>query len=185
MEAVTQLLRMLLPLVTGITTGLAIYNINRLVLLSPALRKVLVIVTALVAAPMVVAPLFFDVVPLSKLVLAYLMFLACVGSWAILALAPHGKEALIMLEQDCSQLRDVSVLGGTQVRAQLAEVAEKLRRKSEPDQREATALLLRSVSPVVMLFFAKEKSALKWGMHAFTLARSLVKYFSAQKKNEA
>lgn len=184
-ETFVQLMRMLLPLVVAVTTGLAIYNINRLVILNLVARKVLIAAVVIVVAPMVVAPFFFDVVPLAKLTLAYLMFLACVICWAVFLIAPQGKQTLILIEQDCSELRDVSVLGATQMRAQLAQVSERLKRQAQPDERQATAMVLKSVSPLVMLLFAKEKSMLKWGMTAFGLGRSLFKYFDIKKKNEA
>jgi hypothetical protein len=184
-ETFVQVMRMLLPLVVAVTTGLAIYNINRLVILSVVLRKMLVAAIALVVAPMVVAPFLFDVIPLSKLTLAYLMFLACVICWTVFFIAPQGRQTLIMIEMACAELRDVSMLGATQARAQLSAISERLKLQAEPDQRQATAMVLKSVSPLVMLFFAKEKSMLKWGMTAFSLGRSMFKYFGAHKKNEA
>lgn len=187
METILLVMRMgLLPLLVAAAAGAGCYNVNRLVILTSGARSFLMVAIVAVSAPMVVAPFFFEPVPLSKLVLAYFMFFACILCWAVLAISRHGQEALLQIEEECSELRDVSILGATQTRAQLAEISERLRRQAEPpNEREATALVLKHLSPIVMLFFAKEKSMLKWGMGAFQLARSFAKYLNAKKKNEA
>lgn len=178
LETITEFLRYTLPLVILATAGLASYNINRLALLSPGARGFLIAVTALVSAPMMVAPFFFPVPVLARAVLAYLMLLACIGCWALVAIARPGMEALVIIEEEFSQLRDVSVLGGTQLRAELVMVQERLKKRAEPpDHRLELAALLKSASPLVMLFFAKERSALKWGMTALGFGRQLKKYY--------
>ena len=135
--------------------------------------------------------------------LIILMSVAFVG-WAVLALAPltavklalilsllvgilcclvgltnveRWHQSLAKIQQECDLAANLVFLQGEMTRSQLEALNERLKHAVEPEEREITETMLKSISPFVMLYLHKEKNMIKWSLAAANMGRDLFNYF--------
>lgn len=83
-------------------------------------------------------------------------------------------KALNSIKQECELATNLTFLQGEMTRAQLEQLSKRLQEISQPSEREVTEGLLQSISPIVMLYFRKEKSIVQWTMAAVKMGKSIL-----------
>jgi hypothetical protein len=116
------------------------------------------------------------------LLVAKLFLIACmtVGGFASLIIAANCHRwyaSLHTIQQDCELASNLAFLQGEMTRAQLEALSARLKQAVEPEEREITHTMLKSISPFVLLFIRKEKNVLQWSLAAAKLGKDLLGYF--------
>lgn len=94
-----------------------------------------------------------------------------------LCVLPELDRALTNLQRDCELATQLSYMQGEMTRAQLETLNDRLKQAVQPEEREITESVLRSISPLVMMYFRKEKNIIKWSMAAANLGKGVLDYF--------
>ncbi|HEY9791876.1 MAG TPA: hypothetical protein V6D22_15835 [Candidatus Obscuribacterales bacterium] len=117
--------------------------------------------------------------PLLVAKLALIVGLIGGGCFCLIMSRQAGRfyRTLAGIQQECELATNLTFLQGEITRAQLEQISQKLRQASEPQEKEITETMLKSLSPIVMLYLRKEKSLVEWSMAAANLGRTLLKYF--------
>lgn len=152
-----------------------------LVILAKLRMQGLLVLTAILAVAWLIPASYvllnYSLTDVAKLVLVNIMGLAAVVGFGLLIFSKPIENELRIMEKECDMLRDITLFQASDLRAQLALVKEKMQAKNEPASRdEVTRTILKSVSPLVMLFFRKERSIVKWSLAAVNVGRVLAKH---------
>jgi hypothetical protein len=123
--------------------------------------------------------------PLLIAKLALVTVLVCGGLFCLLCLTQVGRwnEDLGRIQSECELATNLTFLQGEMTRAQLEQIALKLQKMAEPEEREITETLFKSLSPIVMLYLRKEKSVIEWSLAAAGMGRDLFKHFWSPKRS--
>jgi hypothetical protein len=123
--------------------------------------------------------------PLLIAKLALIIVLICGGLLCLYCLTQVGRwtEDLVRIQAECELATNLTFLQGEMTRAQLEQVSLKLQKMAEPEEREITETLFKSLSPIVMLYLRKEKSVIEWSLAAAGMGRDLFKHFWSPKKS--
>jgi hypothetical protein len=95
----------------------------------------------------------------------------------LVCLVPKIDIALTSLQRDCELATQLCYMQGEMTRAQLEEINARLQQATQPQEREITESMLRTLSPLVMMYFRKEKNIIKWSMAAVKVGRGVFDYF--------
>ncbi len=118
----------------------------------------------------------------AKLVLVIVMVSFSLIALTVTLSARSIERILAEVETQCEDLRDLTMFQATLTRAQLAETAERLRKRGEPEpETDLVADLVSSALPVAMMLLQKERSLVKWGLTAFNVGRRVWNKFQQQK----
>ena len=121
--------------------------------------------------------LSYALADVAKLALVNIMGLVAILGFGLLIFSKPIENELRIIEKECDMIRDITLFQASDVRAQLALIKEKMQAKNEPASRdEVTRTILKSVSPLVMLFFRKERSIVKWSLAAVNVGRVMAKH---------
>lgn len=124
----------------------------------------------------------FPILIAAKLWIINLLIVGIVACWFFLLTSRVWSGLLTDVQQECELATNLVFLQGEMARAQLESLAEKIRASAQPEEREITQTMLKTLSPVVMLFLHKERSVVKWSMAAVNLSKGLMSYFWSAKK---
>src|SRR5579883_1420154 len=121
---------------------------------------------------------FYGVLVLAPITIAKLLLVAAliIGGCFCLILLPqvsHWNHKLDLVQQECEIAAKVTYLQGEVLRAQLEALNEKLKHTVEPEKKEMAAAVLKTISPLAMLYLNKERSILKWSFAAARLGNNL------------
>jgi hypothetical protein len=116
--------------------------------------------------------------PLLVAKLALIVFLICAGFFCLICVfnVHRFHRALTAVQQECELMTNLTFLQGEMTRAQLEQLNERIRQATEPEEREITETMLKSLSPLVMLFLRKEKSIIQWSLAAANIGKDMLKY---------
>lgn len=128
------------------------------------------------------ASLFFPFLIVAKLWIIHVMIAVGLGCWVLLIAGPQLNLALTSIQKECEIATNLTFLQADYTRAQLESLNERIRRSVEPEERDATEMMLRSISPIVSLFLKKERSVIKWSFAAVDVGKTLMKYFWSDEK---
>lgn len=118
----------------------------------------------------------------AKLILVIVMVSFSLLALTITLSAGSLTRTLAEAETQCEDLRDLTMFQATVTRTQLAETAERLRKRGEPEpETDLVADLVASALPVAMMLLQKERSLVKWGLTAFNVGRRVWNKFQQQK----
>jgi hypothetical protein len=87
------------------------------------------------------------------------------------------QTALEMMEKHAELARDLSMMQAEYMRVQLDGLNQRLKQTIEPEVKDITKSLLKSVSPLAVLFFKREHNPFAWGAAALNAGRTLFSYF--------
>jgi hypothetical protein len=126
--------------------------------------------------------LIYSLTDVAKLALVNIMSIGAILGFGLLIFSKPIENELRIMEKECDMMRDITLFQASDMRAQLALVKEKMRDRTEPASKDEVARsILKSVSPLVMLFFSKERSIVKWSLAAVNLGRVLAKHLRTQR----
>lgn len=128
------------------------------------------------------AVLFFAPLMVAKLLLINLLIVGSFGCLIIFLNTGRMNLALSQIQQECELATNLTFLQAEMTRAQLETLNERIRKSLQPEEREISETLLKSLSPLVMLYFKKEKNIMKWSMAAMTASKDLMGFFFSSKK---
>jgi hypothetical protein len=145
--------------------------------LQPASKLLLAVIIA--AAAVVVSVLVLLLPPLLVAKLSLIVVLIGGGCCCLILSMQAGRfyRTLAGIQQECELATNLTFLQGEMTRAQLEQLSQKLRQATEPQEKEITETMLKSLSPIVMLYLRKEKNLVEWSMAAANAGRTLLKYF--------
>lgn len=124
----------------------------------------------------------FPLLIAAKLWIINLLLVGIIGCWFFLLTSRVWSDLLTDVQQECELATNLVFLQGEVARSQLESLSEKIRAAAQPEEREITETMLKTLSPVVMLFLHKERSVVKWSMAAMNLSKGLMSYFMSPKK---
>ncbi len=143
------------------------------------------LVVALIAAWMTAATwsvMTFSFMVIAKLFLIHLMIGAGLLCWIVIFCGPQIDRGLMQIQQDCELAINLTFLQAEMARAQLDSLNAKIRTSLEPQEREITETMLKSISPLLSLFLAKDKSVVKWSLAAVDVGKVMMHYFWSPKR---
>ncbi len=143
------------------------------------------LVIAVIVAWMAGATLSVVLLPLlvvAKLFLIHVMICAGLLCWVFILSGPQIDRGLTQIQQDCELATNLTFLQAEMARAQLDSMNEKIRNSLEPEEREITETMLKSISPLVSLFLHKERSVVKWSIAAVDVGKVMMHYFWSPKR---
>lgn len=120
---------------------------------------------------------------LAKSLVALIMFGSGAVCIFVLLHRKQWQEALAIIETECDNARDMSMLQATVARSQLAELREKMTHRPEKAEIEVISSIVKNAMPVLSLLMTRETSLFKWGFAGFKFIRSAYEYFSSRNKN--
>jgi hypothetical protein len=151
----------------------------------PNLFTKIVIAVALPALAIAVSYLILTSEPL--LVAKLVLIAVSIGSGllCLLSLLNIGRfyRTLTAIRKECELMTNLTFLQGEMTRAQLEQLHERIRQavQSQRPSHEIGETMLRSLSPLVMLFLRKEKSIIQWSLAAANIGRGMLKYFWSER----
>jgi hypothetical protein len=121
-------------------------------------------------------------VVIAKYLLLNVMIAVSVMSWVFLLTWPQISRALSSIQQECELATNLTYLQAEMARAQLEQLNDRIQRSIEPEEREVTETMLKTLSPLVTMFIRRERSVLKWSVAAVDVGKTLMGYFFSDKK---
>jgi hypothetical protein len=121
-------------------------------------------------------------VVIAKFILLNVMITVSVLSWIFLLTWPQISRALTSIQQECELATNLTYLQAEMARAQLEQLNDRIQRSIEPEEREVTETVLKTLSPLVTMFIRRERSVLKWSVAAVDVGKTLMGYFFSDKK---
>lgn len=151
--------------------------------LDPLLKlfcAVFVIAWAAVASGVMInTPAWKDI---GKFVLLNVMVIISVVSWILLLTWQQISRALSAIQQECELATNLTYLQAEMARAQMESLNDRIQRAIEPEDREMTETVLKTISPLVSMFLKRERSIVKWSVAAVDVGRTMMGYFFSDKK---
>lgn len=121
-------------------------------------------------------------VVIAKYIILNVMIATSFVAWVLLLTWPQIDRALLSIQQECELATNLTFLQGEMMRSQLEAVTARIQQAVEPEEREITETMLKTVTPLIGLFLNKERSILKWSIAGMGVARNLAGYFFTEKK---
>jgi hypothetical protein len=175
-----------LVLGSAVTIGLIVFfpirirfGIIRLEGLLKLICTVLVIGWMVFSAGVLISSTF---VVIAKYIILNVMIGTSVTAWILLLTWPQINAALIQIQQECEVATNLTFLQAEMARAQLESLNDRIQRATQPEQREVTETMLKTISPLVTMFLKRERSVIKWSVAAVDVGKSLMGYFFSDKK---
>lgn len=128
------------------------------------------------------AVIWLEFIVIAKLLLVHVFIIGSLAAWVLILCGPELNRMLIITQAQCELASNLTFLQADIVRAQLAEVNERIRRAVEPEEQEFTDTMLRTMSPLVSLFIKRERSVIKWSIAAVDVGKTMMRYFFSDKK---
>jgi hypothetical protein len=121
-------------------------------------------------------------VVIAKYIILNVMIATSVIAWVLLFSWPQINRALTLIQQECELATNLTFLQGEMMRSQLEAVSARIHQAIEPEEREVTETMLKTLTPLVGLFLNKERSLVKWSIAGVGVAKNLMGYFFSEKK---
>jgi hypothetical protein len=128
---------------------------------------------AVVALPFVI---------IAKLCFLHLMIIGSITCLVLVVSGPQIDQMLDSIQQDCQLANNLTFLQAEMARAQLQGLSDRIKQSMQPEEKEITETVLKSISPLVSLFLKRERSVLKWSFAAVDVGRTMMRYFWSDKK---
>lgn len=146
------------------------------------LIKLAVALAVLNAVGIIALAIFVSPIFAGKVVLIEVMFgisAVCLG-----IVVGHGKimTLLAQAEEIANLARDQAFVDLNMMRDELVRLRRKLSREVDADGHGAVNELLKTISPVVMMFVQKEKNIFRWGMFAWKVAQNAMAVIKERSK---
>ena len=145
--------------------------------LHPAFRLVVALFVLCAAVACAIAIGIYAPIVIAKGALVICLFGGGLFFLVLTASVPRIDRALNNIQRDCELATQLSFMQGEMTRAQLEEINERLKQAIAPEEKELTESMLKTLSPLVMLYFRKERSIIKWSVAAAKLGKGVFDYF--------
>lgn len=134
---------------------------------------------AVASGVMINTPAWKDI---GKFFLLNVMVVISVVSWILLLTWPQISRALSAIQHECELATNLTYLQAEMARAQMESLNDRIHRAIEPEEREMTETVLKTISPLLSMFLKRERSIVKWSVAAVDVGRTMMGYFFSDKK---
>jgi hypothetical protein len=126
--------------------------------------------------------IFQPFIIIAKLAIINVMLVGIIVAWTLLLSWPRISLMLTAIQQECELANNLTFLQAEMARSQLEALNMRIQQAIQPEEREVTETMLRTLSPIVTMFLKKERSILKWSYAAVDVGRTMMRHFFSDKK---
>lgn len=128
------------------------------------------------------AVIWFPFVVIAKLTIIHITVIGGIVCWVLLLSGSQIDRAMTSIQQECELANKLTFLQAEMARAQLQTLNDRIQKSIEPEEREMTETMLKSISPLVSMFLRRERSVIKWSVAAVDVGKELMRYFFNETK---
>lgn len=121
-------------------------------------------------------------VVIAKYIILNVMIATSLTAWVLLLTWRQISAALTAIQQECELANNLTFLQGEMMRSQMEAVNARIQLAIQPEEREVTETMLKTITPLIGLFLNKERSVMKWSLAGVGVAKNLMGYFFSEKK---